>query len=43
MIKSPFFSAHKGQIWPEMRQGEIVLLRAESRTIAKKIPDFAAV
>ena len=42
MIKSPFFSTHKQQVWAEIRQGEIVLLRAENRKIAGKIPEFEA-
>jgi hypothetical protein len=42
MIKSPFYSAHKEQVWAEIRNGEIVLLRAETLDIAVRIPAFDA-
>ncbi len=40
MLKSPFFAAHREQIWADVRNGEIVLLCAASREIAGKIPEF---
>ena len=42
MLKSPFFAAHRDQVWAEMRQGEIVLIRAQSLEIAGRIPEFAS-
>ena len=40
MLKSAFYSAHKERIWAESRNGDVVLLRAESRKIAGRIPEF---
>ena len=40
MLKSAFFTAHKDRVWAEIRQGEIVLIRAASKEIAGGIPEF---
>ncbi len=40
MLKSAFFAEHKQKIWAETRQGEVVLIRAESQDIAGRIPGF---
>ncbi len=40
LLKSPFYAAHKAQIWAETRNGEVILLRAASREIAGRIPEF---
>lgn len=39
-LKSPFYTAHKARIWAETRHGEVILLRAVSREIAGRIPEF---
>jgi len=40
MLKSAFFAWHKDRVWAEIREGEIVLIRAESKEIAGRIPAF---